>query len=96
VSHTDELKEVLQNMQDECYSRGEITAIYGSIGQLNPSDNSIQMIVCSGLVTEREEGIYYNPEKEVFFSMENYERQSGAIKRVFQSPEKCSSFYLKV
>ena len=67
MNQTDELKEVLQNMQQEFSSQGEITVTFGSVGRMSSYDGAIEMIVCSGIVTEWDEGIYYNIEQDVFF-----------------------------
>jgi hypothetical protein len=67
MNHTDELKEVLQNVQEEFSSQGEITVSHGSVGRISMFDGSYQMIFCSGIATEWEEGIYYNIEQDIFF-----------------------------
>jgi len=66
MEHINDLKEVLQDMQEEFYESGEIQVFIGAIGRLYPATGRTVMLHCSGIVTEWSEGIYYNADSDIF------------------------------
>lgn len=83
MTNAENLQEVLQYMQEEFYSQGEVEITYGAIGGISMLDQSIEMMACSFIRTSWDEAIHYDPQGEVFFFYGELRTAFGGEKTYF-------------
>jgi hypothetical protein len=67
ATHIAILQDTLKYLQMEWENNGTIEIYFCVIGNIHLCDNTIESVACSCINTQWDEGIYYEPTRDLFF-----------------------------